>query len=79
MRAGGQALQDDCRGGGAGTECEGVLGMLDSSDGGLKVCSVGVAGSRVFVFADGLADGRLSKGGGQRDGFDDGAGDWVVW
>ncbi|CRK35398.1 hypothetical protein BN1708_006723 [Verticillium longisporum] len=42
VRAGGQRLEDDGGGGAAGREGEGVLGLLERSDGRLKVVAVGV-------------------------------------
>lgn len=74
MAAGGQALQDDGSGGAAGGEGQGVASVLEGRDGSLEVVSVGVGGARVLVDAHGLADGRLGKGCGQRNGLNDGAG-----
>lgn len=76
--ASGERLEDVGRGGTAGRVGEGVLGVLESSNHLLKVGTVGVAAARVLELADGLADGRLGKGGGERDGLDHGASGGVV-
>lgn len=78
MAAGGKALEDDSSGGATAGEGEGVAGVLEGSDGGLEVVSVRVGGSRVLKLADGLANGRLGKGGGEGDGLDDSAGGGIV-
>lgn len=73
-----QRLEDHSGGGRAGGECESILGVLKSCDGLLKVVTVWVGGAGVLVLSDRLANSALGKGGGQRDGLNDGASDWVM-
>lgn len=73
MAAGRQALQDGGRGGAARGEGEGIPGVLQGGHGRLEVVAVGVGRPRVLVDAHGLANGRLGKGCGQRDGLNHGA------
>jgi len=72
MAAGSETLEDSGGGGGTGGESEGVLGVLESSNSGLEVGTVGIGGSGVLILANGLANGGLSKCGRQRDGLNHG-------
>jgi len=67
MRALGQRLQDDGRGGGARGKSQGVFGVLEGGDGRLEVVAVGVGAARVLVGARGLADCGLGKGRRERE------------
>jgi hypothetical protein len=79
MAAGSKTLEDGGGGGGTGGKGESVLGVLKSSDGGLEVGTVRVGRSRILVLANWLANSGLSKGGGQGDRLDHGAGGGVMW
>jgi hypothetical protein len=70
MAASGERLEDDSGGGRAGGKRQGVLGSLERGNAVLKVGPVGVGGTCVLVLSNRLADSRLRKGGGQRDGLD---------
>ena len=78
VRARGERLQDGGGRGAAGREGQGILGVLERGDGLLEVVAVGVAGARVLVGTDGLADRGLGEGGRERYGLNDGARDGVL-
>lgn len=61
MTAGSEALEDVCRRGTAAGEGKSISGVLESSNGSLKVGSVGVGRTRVFILANRLAHSRLRK------------------
>lgn len=61
MRSYGQGLEDVGRGCGTGAVCERIAGMLERCDCLLEVVSVGVGGTRVLVYAYGLAYGVLCE------------------
>lgn len=55
MGARGEGLEDGGGCGGAGREGESILCVLERCYCGFEVCSVWVRGSRVLIFANGLA------------------------
>lgn len=74
----GERLEDVGGGGRTRRVGESVLGVLESSNHLLEVSAVGVTAAGVLELADRLANGRLSEGGGERDGLDHGASGGVV-
>ena len=67
MRTRGKRLQDGRCGCRAGGKCEGIARVFQRCNGLLEVCAVGVGGPGVFVIANWVADGALSKSG--REGY----------